>query len=195
MTEAKITGRGTEVTKGIKTKIKNMLKKHKTFLEKATKIEVELRASSSHLGVDKDLFVEFTVWMPKVVIRVEEEGKDFYTIIDKMDPILKRRLVRYDDNSMKWKNRRLWGSKKEIEDQQMSDAIEDVYEDVINVEPLITRHKQYSQNYPMRVEEAIERMELLGHEAFLFKNIETKNYSMVYRRKDGSYGLVEPKTP
>jgi len=43
----------------------------------------------------------------------------------------------------------------------------------------------------MEVEEAIERMELLGHEAFMFKNI--KSNGLVYKRKDGTYGLVEPK--
>ena len=45
----------------------------------------------------------------------------------------------------------------------------------------------------MHPAEAIERMELFGHEAFLFKNVKNGKYSVVYKRRDGTYGLVEPK--
>ena len=46
---------------------------------------------------------------------------------------------------------------------------------------------------PMTIEEAIIEMELLGHDFFLFQNIETEGYNVIYRRKDGDYGLIEPE--
>lgn len=192
----KITGRGVKITDGIRDKIQSLISKHENLLDKATKIEVELKESISHSGVDQDLAVEITVSMPKVYIRVEKQGANFYAIVDEIDPVLKRRLVRYQDNIDRWERKGSW--KKLVETkvtEEMKKAKDDKYVYEEGGKPLITRHKRYTRNSPMHPEEAIERMELVGHEAFLFKNIETGSYSMVYRRKDGTYGLVEPRNP
>ncbi len=185
-----------EVTEGMKEKVQDMLLKHERFFDEATKIRVEIRNDESYKGVKEDLTVEVTVAMPKAFIRVEESGEDFYVVVDKIDPVLRRRLVRYNDHKSQWEGRKSW---KEIEQEKLVEGIEDEEVDDYNdadesVENLITRHKKYSQNSPMSPSEAIERMELLGHEAFLFKNRENDDgYSMVYKRKNGTYGLVEPK--
>lgn len=187
------TGRGVEITDGIRNKVKEMLEKHESLLEKSTKIEVILKEGKSHSGVSDNLTVEITIYMPKALIRVEEMGDDFYVVVDKIDPVLRRRLVRYNDHKSHWEGKKSW---KEIEREKMEAEFEDSGSDDyvgVSVKPQITRYKQFSKNSPMRVEEAIERMELLGHEAFLFKNIETEKYSMVYKKRDGTYGLVEPK--
>ncbi|MBN2016174.1 ribosome-associated translation inhibitor RaiA [Candidatus Dojkabacteria bacterium] len=189
-----ITGRGVEVTEAIKAKVHDMLEKHEKLLEKANKIEVEVKQNMSHGGVKNDLSVEIIVTMLKVFIRVEESGNDVYAIIDEMDPILRRRLVRFRDRIKEWERDKSW---KIIERKRLEEEIEnmkeDRYADQSFVPPTITRYKQFRQNSPMHVAEAIERMELLGHEAFLFKNIETNKYSVVYQRRDGTYGLIEPK--
>jgi len=189
-----ITGRGLKITKAIRSGIKDMLSKHNNFLKKATKIEVEVKQTDSHEGVKDDITLEITITMPKVLIRVEERGSDLYILIDKVDPVLRRRLVRYSEYKRKLEGKESWKilAKKKFE-EEIEKLDEDVYAQKAEVEPLITRYKQYSQNSPMHPMEAIERMELLGHEAFLFKNIETNKYSMVYKRKDNTYGLVEPK--
>ncbi|MBU0976637.1 HPF/RaiA family ribosome-associated protein, partial [Patescibacteria group bacterium] len=191
-----ITGRGIKVTEPIKDKVNKMLKKHENFLGKANKVQVELKKGISHAGVENDLKVEITIMMPKsTMVRVEEAGSDFYAIVDLVDPVLRRRLVRYHDATRKWEGDESW---KVVEKDKFQEEItsikEDVYADNIEVSPVITRYKQYSQNSPMHPAEAIERMELLGHEAFMFKNIENESkYSMVYKRADGTYGLVEPR--
>jgi len=189
-----ITGRGVKVTKGIRRKFESMLKKHKKFLKLSNKIEVELRESIAHSGVDTDLRVEITITMPKVLIRVEETGSDFYTIVNSIDPVLRRRLIRFNDSRKKWEGEGSWRViEREQFEKDVDEAREDPYADVTDVYPIITRYKEYSQNSPMHPAEAIERMELLGHEAFLFKNIKTGKYSMVYKKRDGTYGLVIPK--
>lgn len=189
-----ITGRGVKITKPIKDKVNKMIAKHSNFLETATKIDVELKEGIAHSGVDTDLRVEITVTMPKALIRVEETGSDFYAIIDLIDPILRRRLVRYSDMKNIWSGEMSWRTvEKDKYTEEMDEIDEDLYAEGAYIPPKITRHKQYSQNSPMHPAEAIERMELLGHEAFLFKNIQNNTYSMVYKRSDGSYGLVEPK--
>jgi putative sigma-54 modulation protein len=189
-----ITGRGVKITKGIEDKINDMLSKHKQFLKAANKIEVELKENISHAGVEKDLKVEVTITMPKVLIRVEESGSDFYAIVDEVDPVLRRRLVRYQDRKRLWDGQGSWRvAEREKFQKDLEKVSEDVYADNTDIPPIITRHKEYSQNSPMHPAEAIERMELLGHEAFLFKDIETGRYSMVYKKRDGTYGLVVPR--
>lgn len=191
-----ITGRGMKVTEPLKKKIKKMLKKHETFVEKATKLQVELKQRIAHSGVENDLKIEFTITMPNsTIIRVEEKGSDMYALVDKIDPILRRRLIRYHDALRKWEGEESWKViEEESFEQELKKVNADVYADDVEVTPIITRYKQYSQNSPMHPAEAIERMELLGHKAFLFKNIENENkYSMVYKRDDGTYGLVEPR--
>lgn len=191
----RITGRGVKVTDPIREKVENMLSKHANFLDdESVKISVELVQRVAHSGVDNDLSVEVTITMPKALVRVEESGKDFYPIIDAIDPILRRRLVRYQEKGNLWAGKNSW---KVVEREQFENEMDDVddggYSDLSDIPPIITRYKQFSQNSPMHVAEAIERMELLGHEAFLFRNIENDKYSMVYKRRDGTYGLAEPK--
>lgn len=189
-----ITGRGVKVTSGIRDKIEKMLKKHEKFLRISNKVEVELKESVSHLGVESDLKVEITITMPKVLIRVEEKGQDFYTIIDGIDPVLRRRLIRFHDRKKLWEGEGSWRVvDKEQFEKDLEHASYDNYADGVDVPPIITRYKEFSQNSPMHPAEAVERMELLGHEAFLFKDIETGRYSMIYKKGDGTYGLVVPK--
>lgn len=189
-----ITGRRLKVTSPMRSAINDLLAKHESFLKKAIKIEVEIKQTSSHEGREEDITVEVTITMPKVLIRVEESSSDLYIILDKIDPILRRRLIRYHEYKRELEGRKSWKSlaKKQFDDE-IEKVNEDIYAQKTEIEPMITRFKQYSQNSPMHPIEAIERMELIGHEAFLFRNIETDKYSMVYKRKDGTYGLVEPK--
>jgi len=187
-------GRGIKISRTIRNKVRGIFKKHEKLLEKAIKIDVELKKSFAHSGVKNDLTVEITIFIPKVILRVEESGSDFYEIFDRIDPIIRKRLVKYHEFKKQFEGKESWklASKKKFEDT-IKGIEEDVYADQTTIPPVITRYKRYSQNSPMNPSEAIERMELLGHEAFLFKNIETKRYSMVYKRRDGGYGLVEPK--
>lgn len=60
------------------------------------------------------------------------------------------------------------------------------------VRPQITKRKQFSSVTPMTEQEAIERMELIGHTFFLFFNAQSDRWSVVYKREDGHYGLIEP---
>ena len=59
--------------------------------------------------------------------------------------------------------------------------------------PKILRRKRFSNSQPMTEEAAIEQMELIGHGFFLFNNADTGRFSIVYKRDDGYYGIIEPK--
>lgn len=189
-----ITGRGIEITEAIKQKCREMLNKHKKILEKINKVEIVITDMENRKSGVSEVRVEITVTMPHALVRVEESGEDFYATIDKIDPVLRRRLLRYKDSQKRLKGKESWKT-REIEQfhEEMKELGKKSIDIDVQADPVITRHKKFSQNSPMHPAEAIERMELLGHEAFLFKNIESGKYTMVYRKRDGTYGLVEPK--
>lgn len=191
-----ITGRGVQINDSIREAVDSLLSKNESFLQDpSVKVNVELVQKSNNSGLKNGLAVEITITMPNALVRVEEIGEDFYVIIDTIDPILRRRLVRYQERDRLWSGKQSWKvAEREQLEKEIEHGEEDSYADVTeDVPPVITRFKQFSQNSPMHPAEAIERMELLGHEAFLFKNIESDKYAMVYKRFDGTYGLVEPK--
>lgn len=196
MLEIKYTGRGLKLTQPIKDYVEEKLSKIENRLERALSIEVELAEISANKKASDDYLIEITVYMPNAIIRVEENDADMYAAIDKAEDVLRRRVDRYFDKLSSWENNVPW---KKIETELIEDSLEDetMPEDPntswTEFEPKIVKKKQYSDNTPMPVEEAIERMELIGHNSFLFRNTETEKYTMVYKRLDGNYGLVEPK--
>jgi len=104
----KFTGRNVKITSPIKKKIEEMLSKHTSLIDPASTVDVELRQNSAHIGVEKDFALEITIFMPKVLVRVEEDGSDLYTIVDKIDPILRRRLKRFHENKEKFEQKESW---------------------------------------------------------------------------------------
>lgn len=129
--------------------------------------------------------IEISLPISDVVIRVSKSDSKFYDCVENTINSLKERIVRYKEKSRKYFS----GDKDWEEFSSKDDDMESLdteYRPIVKV-------KKYSDNTPIHPQEAIERMILLDHKSFLFKNIEDGKYSMVYRRDDGvSFGLVEP---
>lgn len=192
MLDIQFTARNYELSKKEISYFNEKISKHEKMLEKATQISVIVDHSSSHRGVDTDFNVEIDVNMPNAFIKVEEKGNNVTELTDILDQSLKRRLRRYHDQFKRWTKEKPWKVK------ELTDTIPDVkpineqdsYNDYV---PQIKR-VQYDNDPPMHPAEAIEKMELLGHNCFLFKNIETGVYAMIHREDNGSFTLVEPKS-
>lgn len=181
--------RKVKLTSATKAFIKEKVSKHGRLLEQATSIEVTVLRNPSDHGDTRNFKVEISVHMPQTFIRVEGKGREIETIVDKLEPTLKRRLKRYHDLYRRWEKEEPW---KVVEYQESLPELEHSVRSYADFNPVIKR-KSFEDNSPIHPAEAIERMELLGHDSFLFRNIESSNYAMVYRRKSGGYGLVEPK--
>ena len=121
--------------------------------------------------------IEVTIPLKSCTLRVEEEGADFYAIIDTSIDKLERQIKK---NKTRLVNKR---NKSKI------DFILDFEPEEENENKIIKR-KQVDLK-PMDEEEAILQMELLGHDFYMFKNIETNKMSVVYKRKHGDYGVIE----
>jgi putative sigma-54 modulation protein len=164
------------------------LNKVEKFLQTATSGSVVLKQEVASRGVDKDFRVDVNVNVPRVSIHVEEYGSDVYATLDKIADVLARKLKRYNDKIAHWEGRKNWSDI----DMNVSQEVEDDY---VNVDyaPVVSVRKRVENMRPMFEAEAIEYMELHSFRQLLFKNIQSGKWAMLYRRDDGTYGLVEPK--
>lgn len=127
--------------------------------------------------------VEVTILFDGGVLRAEEENTDMYASIDKVIDSLERQIRRNKTKlEKKFHNGGLRLESIKFDEKDVDE--EHKFE--------IVRTKKFAIK-PMTVEEAVLQMNLLGHEFFMFSNAETQEANVVYRRKDGNYGLIEPE--
>ncbi len=178
-----------EPTEALKSYVKEKISKYENLLDDATSIEVFLKESKSNRGVNDDFRIDINVSLPETRIRVEQRGENMYANIDEASDVLNRRLTRYNEMKDHWSGEKPW---KMTEAEMSMNNEEDTETNVIYI-PKITKRKTMDDMTPLEEAEAIERMEMAGYDQYLFKNKSTNKISMIYRRIDGGYGLVEPK--
>jgi putative sigma-54 modulation protein len=125
--------------------------------------------------------VQVTLDSKGTLIRAQEKAKDIRTAIDKVMDALTSRIERYKG--------KLYDKGRGISLARQGAAVE---AQELEVPRRIVRTKHFLIK-PMLEDEAIDQMELLGHDFFLFINAETDKLNLLYRRKDGNYGLIEPE--
>ncbi|MDD7717969.1 MAG: ribosome-associated translation inhibitor RaiA [Eubacteriaceae bacterium] len=135
---------------------------------------------SQERGKDK---IEVTINAKGTVFRAEEVAADVYEGIDKAVDKLSSQMAKY-----KGKLQKRYNDNKSLRFENIPELDED--EEIEEVK--IVRTKKFELQ-PMEVEEAIIRMEMLGHDFFVFLDMETDSVNIVYSRKDGNYGLLETK--
>lgn len=171
-----ITGRKVDVTPGLRERIHKRLGK----LEKYFKDDPEIRVT---LSVSKDRHtIEVTIFSKGVIYRAEETDADMYAAIDKVVDVIERQMRRHKTHLEK-------KLKKEAFDIPYISPSNETEVDE-ETEFKVVKVKKFAFK-PMSVEEAILQMNLLGHEFFVFDNSENDAISIVYKRKDGNYALIE----
>ena len=178
------------IAEAIKDYVIQKVGKVENFLERAIKGEVVLKERMQRRGVDKDFRIDINISLPNSVVIVQEAGEDLYAIIDKAVDVLARRLKRYYDKLSQWEGEEPWKIVHAKESMAEFEQ-EEQFDDFTNYVPNIAVHKKIEDMRPKEYAEAIEEMELMGFNQYLFKN-KKGSYSMLYKRQDGSYGLVEP---
>ena len=126
--------------------------------------------------------VEVTIPTSKFVLRSEEENDDLYAAIDLVSDKLERQI-------RKNKTRLNRNVKENAREFNFDYVLEDTEEE--SKEKIVKRKN--IEMKPMDEEEAILEMELLGHSFFVYKDMDTNNVCVLYKRKDGDYGLIETK--
>ncbi|MBI5755049.1 ribosome-associated translation inhibitor RaiA [Candidatus Peregrinibacteria bacterium] len=136
---------------------------------------------------------EVTLSIPQAVIRAEVAGTAVEEVIDRAILKLRRQIERYKCRWNGWDKKSRQDIRGHKEVPVSFQKSETTAEDAFGALPQISKRKQYSHIQPMTEIEAAERMELIGHDFFLFLNKETSRFSVVYKKEDGTYGLIEPK--
>ncbi|RKO65771.1 ribosome hibernation-promoting factor, HPF/YfiA family [Desulfofundulus salinus] len=172
--KVQVRGRNVEVTNALKEYVEKRLGKLVKYLDLIEEAQVTLT-------VEKDSHrVEVTIPINGIILRGEESTGDMYASIDLVVEKLEKQIERYKGKLF----RRLGRQNMEMKAGDNKKEEED--------SPQVVRTKRFAMK-PMSVDEAVMQMNLLGHSFFVFSNAETEKVNVVYRRRDGNYGLIEPE--
>jgi len=168
-----ISGKNLDITEGLRSAVTEKLGKLERYFTSDTEVQVTL-------SVEKERqTIEVTIPVKGNIIRSEQSSTDMYVSIDLVEEVIERQLRKYKNKLVA---RQQGGGnfqkefiEKEVEDQEVK----------------IIRTKKFDIK-PMYPEDACVQMELLGHAFFAFVNAETDEINVVYKRKGGAYGILEP---
>ena len=158
-----ISGKNIDVTEGLQAAVNEKLGKLEKYFTPDTNV------------------IEVTIPVKGNIIRSEQVSNDMYVSIDLVEEVIERQLRKYK-NKIADKQQEAGNFQKEYLEH---DYLED--EDI-----QIIRTKKFGMK-PMYPEDACVQMELLGHTFFVFRNAETDEVNVVYKRKNNTYGLIEPE--
>ena len=173
----KITGRNIELTEGLKAAVEDKLNKLEKYFTPDTDVYVTLSVEKERQKA------EVTIPAKGNYIRSEQVSNDMYVSIDLVEEIIERQLRKYKTKLIA-KQQGGHDFRQEFIESDTSAAESDEIE--------IVRTKRFGIK-PMFPEDACIQMELLGHNFYVFSNAETDEVNVVYKRKNGTYGLIEPE--
>ncbi len=171
-----ISGRNIDVTEGLKSSIEHKLGKLEKYFAPDTEVIVTLSVEKERQKIEVSIPVKGDV------IRSEQESNDMYVSIDLVEEVIERQLKKYRTKLIA--RHHSSGAFK----QDFFDELTDFEEDDVK----IVKTKRFGIK-PMFPEDAVVQMGLLGHDFYVFSNAETDEVNVVYKRKNGSYGLIEPE--
>ena len=170
-----IIGRNIDITEGLKSAVQEKIGKLERYFTPETEIHVTL-------SVEKDRQkIEVTIPVKGNIIRSEQVSSDMYVSIDLVEEVIERQLRKYKTKIVNQQQAGGNFQKEFVEDEFLEDE-----------EVKIIRTKKFGIK-PMYPEDACVQMELLGHNFYVFRNAETDEVNVVYKRKGNTYGLIEPE--
>jgi putative sigma-54 modulation protein len=177
-----ITGKNLEVSDWMRSYVAKKLERLDRYLPAIADMRVELTKESTKSAQDRYVCQVTTRSSHGAILRAEERASDIRDAVDVVTEKMYRQLTRY--KGKRWERVRGGESAAEVAAPPEEEEEEKA--------PIIVRRKQFRVS-PMDELEAIEQMELLGHDFFVFYNVDSATINVVYRRKDGQYGLLQPE--
>ena len=175
-----VKGRNLEVSEQIRQYAEEKMGKLERLVSDPTRVELEL-AVEKNPSIAENHVAEATVWTKGPTLRARETSSDMKASIDQLVGKLERQVKRYREKRRVAPRRRARDGGVPMEQPV----------ELEESETAIVKTKQFSVS-PMSAEEAVLQLELVGHDFFVFRNAETDGINVVYRRRDGDYGLIEP---
>lgn len=181
MLKVNVRGENIEVTAALRDYVEKKLAKLEKYFEDTSN-------STAHVNLkvysDKNAKVEVTIPLPYLVLRAEETSPDMYASIDLVTDKLERQ-IRKHKTKINRKSR-----EKGYKGLEFASPVSEKDESKDDDDIQIVRTKNIALK-PMDSEEAVLQMEMLGHNFFIYEDAESQGVNIVYRRRDGRYGLIE----
>jgi putative sigma-54 modulation protein len=172
-----IKAKNIEMTEWLREYVETKVGKLDRYLPSISEARVELSTEKVKSAQDSQV-AQLTLRSNGTILRAEERSGDIFASIDAVLDKIHRQIARYKGK------RRDRGRRARDEPLPIEDLEEEIHR--------IVRVKRFSM-IPMTQDEAIEQMELLGHDFFVFFNSEFEGLNVLYRRRDGDYGLLQPE--
>ena len=172
-----VKGKNLEVSDSIRAYAERKLAKLDPQLHELTQVELEL-AVERNPSIAANQVAEATIYTKGPVLRARESSSDMKASIDLLTEKLLRQVKHYRDKRSRRNGRPIAAPEGGI--------------DVTNLDPQIVKTKQFVME-PMLAEEAVLQLELVGHDFFVCQNADTNSVNVLYRRRNGGYGLIEPQ--
>ena len=189
--ELQIVGRNLKLSDQIRSDISRKFNRLSRHLPNITSAKVELVEGNAK-AQDQRIVAQATLDIDGTVLRGEERGASATAAVDSVIQVMDRRIERYKGKVYRSKKT---GKVVSLSSVEAADAVveeEPADEELEAVDGKVVRMKRFPIK-PMTLNEAAFQMELLGHNFFLFLNSETDQYSLLYSRRDGDYGLIQPE--
>jgi putative sigma-54 modulation protein len=171
-----ISGKNIDVTEGLRNAVEDKLAKLEKYFTPDTPCIVTLSVEKERQKM------EVTIPMKGNIIRAEQQSDDMYVTIDLVVDVIEIQLKKYRKKLI-GKQQNTASLRKEFVEEDEVDEDEEIR---------IVRAKKFGMK-PMFPEDACVQMELLGHNFFVFRNAQTNEVNVVYKRGDKNYGLIEPE--
>jgi putative sigma-54 modulation protein len=174
-----VKGKNLEVPPAIREYAEAKLAKLERHLHETAQVELEL-SMERNPSIANNAVAEATVWTKGPVVRARESSSDLKASIDQLVGKLERQVKRAREKRRS-RFTRLRGAAPAEPASETTDE-----------QPQIVRTKQFALK-PMTPEEAVLQLDLIGHDFFVFRNADSLEVNVIYRRRDGNYGLIEPQ--
>lgn len=185
-----VKGRNVELTDTLNSYAEEKIGRVSRYLFDGATCDVELYTERNP-SIAENQVVEVTIHTKGPVIRAREASPDMYASIDKVAAKLERQVKKYRGRVA---GRHALGHREAAMNMGLRplEGIEQAEEEAAEAGPRIVKTKQFMVK-PMTPEEAALQLELVGHDFFVFTNSESQETAVVYRRRDGDFGLIEPQ--
>ncbi len=192
--QLQVSGRNLDITEPIREYAERKLARIERHLTEDTRVDLEL-AIERNRSISANQHAELTVWTRGPVLRAHEYAEDMYAAIDLAVDKLDRQVRRYRERRRHWRPHH---QARDIEallplsedDEAASAAIANGAEPELPI-PTIVKTKRFNMK-PMHPDEAALQLELVGHAFYVFLNAESDAVAVIYRRRDGNLGVIEP---
>lgn len=187
--ELTVKARNGKITDRQRQHIESKLSKLDRFMDKITSVTVEVHTEQQR-GLGEVHRVQATLVGDRgVILRAEEQAGELYSAIDAVEDVLERQIKRYKEKF--WRRTKQRRQETRMVEMEAPPVVVATDEEDEAAARQVIRTKQFRLR-PMFTDDAIEQMELLGHSFFVFQDAESSRLSVLYRRRDGNYGLIVP---